>query len=446
MSDVLLECESFNLQTRAGLFSSGGFTLSKGEIAVLHGSSHERVSELLYLISGLYNNRGATAPAKGDSLIREDIQVPSEELSFLKFKGKSLYELSNNGRERASRIGFIFENPELFIIGNTVLEEFRYSFAAVGQPPRPSQFLQRYGFNDRKILYRTEYLSGGEHHRLNCAAVLELEPEVLIADFSNSNLDHDFTDNLVRWLEELASKGTGIILTGLHANKFSIPTTSYVLENGNLASKTPDATMFPDSANERTKLSTLLKRRSVGTKQVLNVSALGVPPITTPVSFDLREREIIMLQGPNGSGKTTLGKILTKRIRKGFTGTFWHAENNPVMSLQYPERTFIMRTVAETLPDEALLRLCGIEINQHAVHPRKLPRAQQKLLTIALTLDLSKGYAILDEPTSGMDFFSKQKFISLLNRFEDKAVIIITHDEAILFPEMTKLWKDIIRG
>jgi ABC-type phosphonate transport system ATPase subunit len=53
------------------------------------------------------------------------------------------------------------------------------------------------------------------------------------------------------------------------------------------------------------------------------------------------------------------------------------------------------------------------------------------LLNIATNLFLSKKLVILDEPTCGMDFPSKIRFVDLINAFPELAMLIITHDQAI---------------
>lgn len=441
-TDVVLECDPFELTTENHTFRSrDSFTLSRRQIAVFYGLSEERVEEFLYLLGGLYNIRGVTTPAKQGQLVREDFQISTDQLRFVRLLGKPLYEYDNH-IERAQHIGFIFENPELFIIGNTVIEEFQYSFRAVKQRPKHLHYLGRYGL-EQKAHYQTETLSGGERHRLNCAAVLELSPDLLIADFSNSNLDPEFTLNLIEWLQDIASTGSAVLLTGLQANNFSrITPTTYGLEDGNLIRKTPSPDYFPEIEAERGVLQGLLETRSQGDSKVLEVTGVCIPGITPPVSFSLKEREILLIRGPNGSGKTSLGKILSGRIR-GYEGRYWHGKHKPAMSLQYPERSFLMNSVEEELNDPELLQICGITAEQKSMHPRRLSRSQQKLLSIAITLKLSAGYAILDEPTAGMDSMAKKRFIHLLNRFKDKAVLVITHDNAISFPTMTKEWSSL---
>lgn len=442
MSDTVLQIDPFTVSTENCTFRSNGFSLNRGQLGVLYGLSSERLQEFLYLIGGLINQRGITKPAEPGKLVRQKFQIPQDTLTAIKFLGQPLY--SYDSLERANHIGFIFENPELFIIGNTVIEEFKYSFAALNKQAPSPHVLERYDLFSKMDL-KTESLSGGERHRLNCAAVFELSHDLVIADLTNSNLDMDFTERVVEWFQDLVSLQNRVVfLTGLRAEKFSrISPIKYFMENGCIEAREPDGRFFPSEEQERRELQDELRDRDIGTNTVLEVKGLHLIGVTPPVSFSLKERELLIIKGPNGCGKTTLGKILTRRIRKGIGGTYWPKDIKPIMSLQYPERFFVMNSVRAELPYEDLLDLCGIDPGLRANHPRSLSRAHQKLLSIVMTLKWSEGYAILDEPTSGMDFPAKKNFIEILNRFNDKAIIIITHDRSISFNDLTKDWAEI---
>lgn len=442
MLETVLHSDSFSITTENCTFISDGFSLRRGEIGVLYGLSSERIQDFLYLIGGLINQRGITRPAEPGKLVRETFLVPEEQLKTINFLGQPLYSYSSF--ERASYIGFIFENPELFIIGNTVIEEFKYSFAALRKEAPSPHVLERYNLY-RKVDLKTESLSGGERHRLNCAAVFELSQNLVIADFSNSNLDADFTEKVVEWFQDLVIlQQRAVFLTGIHAEKFTrVNPVKYFIQDGYIEVREPDGKLFPSEQEERRELQSKFKARDLGTNIVLEVKSLHLIGVTPPVSFQLKERELLVVKGPNGCGKTTLGKILTRRIQKGIGGTFWPKDNKPVMSLQYPERFFVMKSVHKELPNEELLNLCGIDPDLWGNHPRSLSRAQQKLLSIVMSLEWSEGYAILDEPTSGMDFLAKKRFVGILNKFSEKAIIIITHDTAISFEGLTRDWKDI---
>ncbi|MBK8548409.1 MAG: ATP-binding cassette domain-containing protein [Saprospiraceae bacterium] len=152
---------------------------------------------------------------------------------------------------------------------------------------------------------------------------------------------------------------------------------------------------------------------------------------TKSFSYDLRENEIIIIEGNNGSGKSTLGKIITKRI-KNFNGTITPSiTTTSGLSLQFPERSFIYWNVFDELPKKEILDLCGITENEYTTHPRNLSRSKQKLLSIACALYYSEKISVLDEPTTSMDYLDKIKFINLLNYFSEKAIVIFNHDPVI---------------
>lgn len=445
MMRVILQCEPFEQRVGNYLFRSNGFELRGGDVAHIYGLSDSGAEEFLYLIGGLQNLRGATKPAAEGRLTRREHTIPLEDLRFVKLLGQPLYEL--DPVERATSVGFIFENPDLFLVGSTTLEDFWYTFAAVRKAHPPAQVLERYGLYD-KLDRSVEFLSGGERHRLNCASVLELSPRLLIADFSNSNLDKGFLADFVVWAEGLAKKGSAILMTGLRRNDLThVAHRQFVLHEGQLLEGEPDPKLFPLLEEEREDLRSLQKSRAVSQRAILRVENVCRPKVTRPVSFELHEREILVIHGPNGCGKSTLGRILAGRVdRKRFSGDFRPspvAKPKPVLSLQYPERSFVSRSVVAECPNKEVLEICGIPQSMRSVHPRSLPRAQQKLLSVGLTLMLSKGFAILDEPTSGMDLTSKRKFVSILNHFSDPAILIFTHDEAISGLGTTKAWRDI---
>jgi energy-coupling factor transport system ATP-binding protein len=438
---MILQCDAFTLELGTLHLSGDGFSLSGGQIAHIHGLSGSGVNDLLLLIAGLQNIRGQTSPAQGKKVIRTPKYVSIEKLMFLRLLSKPLYEYPD--QERARLVGVIFENPELFIVGRNVLEDFQYAFAALGYPPPDNRLLKEYGLYE-KTLRRTEHLSGGEQHRLNCASALTLGHKLIIADFSYSNLDADFLKTLYSYLIKSAKGETALIVHGLPRNpSFNAASMSLVVEDGKLSLKDPDPNIFPTSDEERRRLTHAFQSRSIGSGAVLKVDGLCRSGVTQPVFFDIKENEIVQIWGQNGCGKTTLGKSIVGIFKK-FDGTFsLDSGVEPVLCLQNPERQFIEMSVIREMPDKELLQFIDISEKDWNTHPRSLCRAKQKLLGTLLTLRRSKGLTILDEPTSGLDFPSKLTFIKLLNKFSDRAVLIFTHDEAIADIGRKLAWEGI---
>jgi len=434
VSNSILTCERFAVDLGKQVYKGEEFTIAPGQIAHIFALSEFRAQDFLYLIAGLQHSRGLTLPATTNSLRRTDLEVTAEKLDFILLRDKPIY--SYTPLERARLVGMVYENPEVAIIGNMVIEDFWYSFAAIDSFDRhlPAAVLQRYGLYE-KLNRPTDVLSGGERHRLNCACALELEPNLLIGDFSASNLDKDFLKDFLLWIKEFINRGNAVLLTGLSVDELRIfgEYTPLRVQNETIEIGDHDPEFFKSRAEENKILKAYLKDRRKDGQPLVKVNNLHIPGRTQPISFDIAENEILIVEGPNGCGKTTLGHILAGRIhRRNYVGDFEFEEKiNPALCLQHPERSFVWLTVERELPHKDLLKICGISEEQWQAHPRKLSRAQQKLLSVAVTLSNSSRFAILDEPTCGMDFPAKLKFVELLNYFRDMTILIFTHDAAL---------------
>lgn len=442
-AEAVLSCEPFDLQLAGLRLQSDGFRLPKGTINVMHGMGGSGINEFLMLLAGLQTARMSSRPATGASIVREKVSVPLEDLRFLKLYGEPIHEI--HPEERVRRIGFVFENPELFTVGRTVLEDFQYTFAATKQDLPEPQGLRAYDLYEKRHRH-TELLSGGEQHRLNCASVLEMARDLIIADFSYSNLDPDFLDVGVKWFRERAERGTTILVHGLPQllgpERGGI---SLMVMDGRIRVATDrPADLFPDLVKEKEILETLYGRRAGSGKTILDIKHVGrMDGVTQPASFTVSAGEVVQLRGPNGCGKTSLGRMIAGQLRD-YVGEIWKRNGlRPSLCLQFPERLFIEGSVFEEIPDENLRATLDLTGSELAGHPRKLGRAKQKLLGAAVALSHGRGLTVLDEPTSGMDFPTKKTFMKLLAAHEDQAVIIINHDPALFDVGRVLKWEDI---
>ncbi len=120
----------------------------------------------------------------------------------------------------AADIGLVFHNPFNQISGarTTVLEEVAFGLENLGVEqallrPRSMQALHATGLDD--LADRSPYtLSGGEQQRLAIAAVMAMQPKVLVLDEPTSQLDPAGTRAIFEVLRRLARDGrTTIVLT-----------------------------------------------------------------------------------------------------------------------------------------------------------------------------------------------------------------------------------------
>jgi energy-coupling factor transporter ATP-binding protein EcfA2 len=435
----LLTCEAFNFPIQGKTYSSDGFHIDKGEIVHLFSTSEFVAQNFLLLVAGLLKARVLTNPGTSENLERQKVEISNEELSFLKLDNTELYSLLST--ERAKNIGFIYENPDIAIFGRTVKDDFFQSFAIINKEPNSVSLIE-YGLYE-KIDRQTNVLSGGEKHRLICANAFERKPKLIIGDFSSSNLDKSFLESFLKWLLKYVKDVNGsVLLHGLSHEELDLFTQDIVYlygeSNGNILKKEPPNDLFPRRQEAREIIKSKLALRNIGNVLHEFTDVYIKEYNTKPISFSLRENEILIIEGNNGCGKTTLGKIITKKIKK-FNGSIQPPiKSRAGISLQFPERSFIHWKIWKELPDEQLLELCDISKDKWNSHPRILSRSHQKLLSIACALHYSTGITILDEPTTGVDFHHKIRFIEILNHFSDRAIIIFNHD-----PILTNIVKTI---
>ncbi len=118
--------------------------------------------------------------------------------------------------EIGSRIGYVFQKPDLLLFCSTVAEEIGFGLTNRGCDPETVQkrikfYLDYFELTD----YRNDFplhLSQGEKERLAIAAMLANEPEFLILDEPTIGLDAYRKKLLENYLKKIARLGRGMIL------------------------------------------------------------------------------------------------------------------------------------------------------------------------------------------------------------------------------------------
>lgn len=185
----------------------------------------------------------------------------------------------------------------------------------------------------------------------------------------------------------------------------------------------------------------------------LHVTA-GKTPALQGLDLQLRRAEILALIGENGAGKTTLlrtvvgllkpsaGRILlqgevltglsTSRICRQVAylpqdpNALLFAENVTAELLQTLKNHNL--PVDERWLEELLARL-GLS-EEAASYPRDLSVGQRQRIALGAILVTRPQIILLDEPTRGLDFKTKQELFRLLTawRSEGKSILLVTHD------------------
>lgn len=182
------------------------------------------------------------------------------------------------------------------------------------------------------------------------------------------------------------------------------------------------------------------------------------------LSCEFKAGEITVVMGPSGCGKTTLlnmiggldransGKIIVegrdiaqfnnrqleeyRRHKVGIVFQFL----NLIPELTAEENVYLPLDLAGNLTSEQkkfineLLDLVGLQ-DRKTHRPDELSGGEQQRIGIAAALANNPDIILCDEPTGELDTQSKQIILrllrSLIERFPNKAMIIVTHDPSL---------------
>jgi energy-coupling factor transport system ATP-binding protein len=159
----------------------------------------------------------------------------------VRFRGVLLKDLSL--REQTARIGFVQQNPDNQIVTDMVWHELAFGLESLGYPSsiirlRVAEMASFFGIQE---WYRkpVSELSGGQRQLLNLAAVMTMQPDVLILDEPTSQLDPIASSDFLATLRKINSEiGTTIILSEHRLEEvLAIASRTLVMSDGTLVSQ-----------------------------------------------------------------------------------------------------------------------------------------------------------------------------------------------------------------
>ncbi|NMA49833.1 MAG: ATP-binding cassette domain-containing protein [Tissierellia bacterium] len=156
----------------------------------------------------------------------------------ISFEGKPLDEIEQ--REQSARIGFVLQSPENQIVTDKVWHELAFGLESLGYDTetirlRVAEIASFFGIQNW-FYKNVRELSGGQKQILNLAAIMAMQPSVLILDEPTSQLDPiaaaDFLATVGKINREL---GTTVILTE-HRLEEALPLAdrAVVMDNGRI--------------------------------------------------------------------------------------------------------------------------------------------------------------------------------------------------------------------
>ena len=167
-------------------------TLYEGEMVSLVGHNGAGKSTLSNLITGFYPLQTGEVLWKGESIAKESI------------------------KERADKIGYVLQNSNQMLSKNMIFEEVALGLENRGVDP---ERIQEKVFDTLKVCGLYEFrnwpvsaLSHGQKRRVAIAAILVLEPELLILDEPTAGQDYYHYNEMMLFLRKLNQRGITILM------------------------------------------------------------------------------------------------------------------------------------------------------------------------------------------------------------------------------------------
>ena len=189
---------------------------------------------------------GATGCGKSTllRLLKKELQPAGKTEGEILLQGKPFEAWAD--RDSAKTVGFVMQNPDDQCVTDKVWHELAFGLENMGVPSsdirrRVAEISAYFGIDDWYDK-RVEELSGGQKQILNLAAVMVMNPQVLLLDEPTAQLDPIATGNFLEILKKLNKElGVTVILAEHRLEEtFVMADQVLVMENGRLMmAKTP---------------------------------------------------------------------------------------------------------------------------------------------------------------------------------------------------------------
>ena len=439
--------------------------LEPGQIVLLAGSSGCGKTTLMRCVNGLI-------PHTYQGYMQGEIELYGKSI-----KGMGLAEISKH-------VGTLLQDPERQILGTYVINEVCFGLESQGMPreemiQKAEKALERLHITHLKDK-ETHYTSGGEKQKVALAGVLAMEPNILLLDEPLASLDPASAREALLAFRELADEGLSILLVEhrvedvLEIN----PEKVIYMDNGRVVYQGDVKGLLETADYTRIKLpaQTVMRRAKgkpfeeccfavpafdpqseplVSFQDVCFRYKEDGPEVLHGINLDIRSGEVIAILGHNGSGKTTTvkqalgllkptsGQVLLEGVETRKT-TVANVAKTIGYVFQSPSQMLFAPTVREELafgPENLGMDKETVSQNVdwaietvHLEHelptpPLALSFGQQKRVSIASVLSMKSRILMMDEPTSGQDYWNYQSFMNtILQTPGFDAILFITHD------------------
>ena len=393
----------------------------------------------------------------------------------------------------ASKVGFVFQEPEAQFTFDVVEDEIAFPLENMGMPraqmhQRINKIVKQMQLSNIRHK-KVHEISGGEKQKVAIASALVGQPQVLILDEPTSQLDPFSAEDLLNFIVSLSRNlGLTVLISEHrlerllpHIENIALIKSDHTLKFGKPREILEEMQQVPPMINiaRRLKISPLplaqqdfpelhfsgnakpqgSQRPLVQTQtppvlRLENVSTqLAGQQILNNITFDLHKGEILTLLGKNGAGKTTLLRTVLGLIPSEGSA-FLNEQKMEEMDLaqiiehiaylpQNPNDLLFAETVIDemltTLSNHGLQReksdltfflaKFGLEEKQDR-YPRDLSVGERQRTALAAVTVHQPQIILLDEPTRGMDYASKQDLSKSLIDWRNlgRSILLVTHD------------------
>jgi len=448
------------------------FTVEPGELVLVIGPSGSGKSTLLRCLNGLVPHFHGGAFA-----------------GCVMVGGRDTRE--HQPRDLADTVGLVLQDPESQIVAETVEDEITFGMENLGLSVTAMRKRVEEALDLLRLVplrgRRLDTLSGGELQRVAIAAVLSMQPRALLLDEPTSQLDPQVAEELLTTVQRLNDDLGLAVLIAEHRLERVVQYADRVLylpgdgsvrpmgvreAMASLDGLAPPVARLgralgwepvPLSVREGRRFAADVRLRAVretnglpragDTTVIVNklcVSYDGAPALHE-VSFVAQRGEILALMGRNGAGKTTLLRALvglaradsgaaavlgrdvvqaqTEELARAIAlvpqepaSVLYHSsvEAEIVDTLRGTGRE---GTVEEALAEWRLEPLRG-------THPLDMSAGERQRAALAAMLAGRPAAILLDEPTRGMDYETKELLVANLRRrcAAGATVILASHD------------------
>ncbi|MCE5258437.1 MAG: ATP-binding cassette domain-containing protein [Chloroflexi bacterium] len=461
-------------ETHAPVLNNLNLDIADGEFVLLVGPSGCGKSTLLRCLNGL-------VPHFYGGKLQGQIEVAGFDPTAQEPRGMS------------SVVGFVFQDPETQFVVDTVESELVFAMENANLPQplmrkRVEEVLDQLGIAHLRQR-RISTLSGGEKQRVTIAAILTLQPRIIVLDEPTSQLDPQAAEEVLTILQKLNSDlGMTVVLSEHRLERvvqyvdrmLYLPGAGKALVSGTPQQVLPQLPWAPPLVDLGRRLGwhplplTIKEAR----KHLADLPAARAPHSTVPapiqmavtidinnlwyaynghpalkgVSFQARQGEIIALMGRNGSGKSTLLKQLVGLLQPqrgqvlvAGLDTRQVDADAIIKQVGYVPQNPNSLLFAETVDEEIAFTRHNHHLSDHddgplldslqlgefrQRYPRDLSVGERQRVALAAILAAEPQIILLDEPTRGLDYAQKELLSAFLRREKSvgHTVILATHD------------------